>query len=118
MSSSRRLATFDMSKLETEFRTELMEEISDLFPGAFFLFNNAQMIQGVPDLLVLWGDRWAALETKRAFRSSRRPNQPYYVEKLDKMSFAAFVSPENKGDVLDALQHAWQTTRRARFSKR
>lgn len=61
-------------------------------------------MQGIPDLLVLYENRWAILETKRKTKSERQPNQEHYVKKFDEMSFSAFVDPSNMDEVLDALQ--------------
>ena len=39
-------------------------------------------IQGLPDLLILYGEKWASLECKRSATAKKRPNQDYYVEKI------------------------------------
>lgn len=90
------------SRLESGFQDRLIEKIEDLFPGCM-VFKMDQ-IQGIPDLLVLYQDKWASLECKRSAGAKRQPNQEYYVEKMDEMSFARFISPENKEEVLDELQ--------------
>lgn len=102
-----------MAKLESEYKTGLLARIEQRLPGAFFLKNDEQLIPGIPDLLILWGRRWAALEVKRDLKEMRRPRplQPYYVELLDEMSFAAFIYPGNEEEVLDALQRSFQTGR-------
>ena len=66
--------------------------------------NDSSYIQGIPDLLILYNDKWAALEVKKSRTASHRPNQEYYVDKMDDMSFARFIYPENKEVVLDELQ--------------
>lgn len=100
-----------MARLESEYKKQLMRRIERLLPGAFFLKNDEQLLPGIPDLLILWGQRWAALEVKRDEKEMRnpRPNQPYYVELLDEMSFAAFIYPGNEEDVLNALQRSFET---------
>jgi len=97
--------------LESAFKTNLSKELRSMFPGCMLLKNDANYLQGVPDMLVLWGPHWAMLETKAAPKSKRQPNQEHYVERLDRMSFSAFICPDNKEEVLDALQSAFGTRR-------
>lgn len=94
------------SKLESGFQDRLIETLKTLFPGCM-VFKMDQ-IQGLPDLLILYGKRWASLECKRSAKAKRRPNQEYYVGKMNEMSFSRFISPENKEKVLDELQQAFK----------
>lgn len=89
--------------LENKFKTKLIKEIKDMFPGCMVVHLDPTEIQGIPDILVLYKNTWAALEGKKSSRASHRPNQDYYVEIMDDMSFAAFIYPENKDEVLDSL---------------
>lgn len=93
--------------LERDFQSDLIKDLRDLFPGCVILKNDANYLQGIPDLLLLYKDRWAILETKRAFKSRRQPNQEYYVDKLNAMSFSAFINPYNKEEVIRALQRSF-----------
>ncbi len=97
-----------MGKLESEFQARLIKELEDIFPGCIVLKNDPDYIQGFPDLLILFENKWAALECKRDAKAARRPNQRYYVELLDNMSYAAFVYPENKEEVLYELGKAFE----------
>ena len=92
---------------EAQFQRTLISEIYDRLPGSLVIQNDPKRIQGIPDLLVLWESRWAMLEVKRSKDEMVQPNQEYYVETLDRMSFATFVYPENMEEVLDALQSAF-----------
>lgn len=89
----------------------MINEIKEVLPGAIVLKNDPNYIQGIPDLTVLWEDKWATLETKRTGKSSHRPNQDYYVETMNKMSFSKFVSPDNKQEVLNELQQSFRPER-------
>ena len=89
--------------LENRFKTKLIDELNDLFPGCFVFHLDPNEFQGIPDLLIIYQNRWAALEGKKSATASARPNQPYYVELMDNMSFARFIYPENKDEVLDEL---------------
>lgn len=96
------------AKLERDFQAKLIKELKERFDGCMVLKNDSSYIQGIPDLLVLYNDRWCALELKRSLTASHRPNQEYYVGLMDEMSFARFVCPENKEDVLNELEHAFR----------
>ena len=92
------------TKLERDFQSGLIKDLKSTFPGCLVLKNDSSYIQGIPDLLVLFDDKWAMLEVKRSSSASHRPNQEYYVDLTDKMSFARFICPENRNEVLDELQ--------------
>lgn len=77
---------------------------------------DTQYQQGIPDLIILYGPYWASLEVKLSAESSSQPNQDYFVERLDSMSFAAYIYPEVEEEVLGALQQAFKPPRRARVS--
>ena len=89
--------------LENRFKTKLASEIKEMLPGYMVLHLDPNEIQGIPDLLILFGNRWATLEGKKSAKASHRPNQDYYVELMNDMSFSAFIYPENKDEVLEEL---------------
>ena len=89
--------------LENTFKTKLVSELRDMFPGCIIAHLDPNEIQGIPDLLILYKNKWAVLEGKQYKKARRRPNQDYYVDLMDRMSFAAFIYPENKDVVLDSL---------------
>lgn len=95
--------------LERDFQAQLIKKIKERFPDCIVMKNDSEYIQGIPDLTILHGDKWATLECKKTKSSSRRPNQKYYVDKMDKMSFSRFISPENEEEVLDELQRSFRT---------
>ena len=101
-----------MAKLERDFQANLIKEIKEQFPGCIVMKNDSSYIQGIPDLLVLHRDKWASLEVKKSANAKRQPNQEYYVNKLDKMSFSRFVYPENKDEVLEDLDRLFKRKRR------
>lgn len=91
---------------ESKFQADLIEELRLLFPEAFILKNDAGYIQGCPDILILCGPKWAALEVKASKNSKKQYNQEYYITKLGEMSYAAFVYPENIEEILNELRKA------------
>ena len=92
--------------LENRFKSLLRREIEQRLPGCLVLHLDPGDIQGIPDMLVLYEDRWAALEGKKNSSASHRPNQDYYVRLMNDMSFAAFIYPENREEVLDAMERS------------
>lgn len=103
--------------LESKFQASLIKELKDRFPGCIVLKNDANYKQGIPDLSVFYQDKWAWLETKRSRNASHQPLQDYYIQHGDEMSFARFICPENKQEVLDELQQAFQPRRKTRISR-
>lgn len=89
--------------LESKFQSQLIRKIKNEFPGCMVLKNDPTYLQGVPDLTVFCGNKWAALEVKKSKNASLRPNQNYYVDKMNRMSYATFVYPENEKEVLAEL---------------
>ena len=89
--------------LENKFKTKLINELKNMFPGCIVTHLDPNEIQGIPDLLILYKNKWAVLEGKKSANSPVRPNQSYYVDLMNNMSFAYFIYPENKDEVLDAL---------------
>lgn len=93
-------------KKESKFQKDLIGKIKKTFPDCIVIKNDPTYIQGIPDLLILNGDKWASLECKKSENASHQPNQDYYVSKMNGMSYASFVYPENEKEVLDAIQRA------------
>ena len=100
--------------LENRFKTELINDLEKTFPGCIVLHMDPNEIQGIPDLLILYKNKWAALEGKRSSIASCRPNQEYYIDLMNRMSYASFIYPENKEEVLYELQHTFRTARKTR----
>lgn len=92
---------------ERDFQRDLIKELRQRYPGCYVLKNDAKYIQGIPDLTVLYKDKWAMLECKDSKKASRRPNQGKRVAQLNKMSFAAIIFPENKEEVLNDLDRSF-----------
>lgn len=94
--------------LESKFKTKLVRELKQIFPGCFVFHTDPNEIQGFPDLIILYKDKWAAFEGKKSKDSPCQPNQPYYIGRLNEMSFASFIYPENKEGVLCELQQSFK----------
>jgi hypothetical protein len=102
---------------ESVFKTKLIRDLHRQFPGAIILKNDPGYIQGIPDHIILFGTHWAAFEAKAFEKAHKQPNQKYYIDLLNEMSYASFVYPENKEIFLDELQHALRPSRVARISR-
>lgn len=100
-----------MGKLERDFQPTVIERLNKTFPGCLVMKLDANYIQGIPDLLILYKNKWAALECKKSSNATHRPNQDYYVELLDSMSFSRFIFPENLEEVMYELQQAFESDR-------
>lgn len=90
--------------LENKFQANLIKTIKKMFPGCIVMKNDSSYIQGIPDLLVLFGSKWASLECKKTLNAKKQPNQEYYVNLMNQMSFSRFISPEVKNEVLSDLK--------------
>lgn len=95
--------------LESKFQSELIKEIKTRYPGAVVLKTDPNYIQGFPDLLILWGKHWSALECKQTEHSHVQPNQEFYIDFLNRMSFASFITPAMKDEVLHAMERSFQS---------
>lgn len=93
--------------LENKFQAKLIKELKELFSGCIVMKNDSSYIQGIPDLLILYKDKWASLEVKKSASAKKRPNQEYYVALMNKMSFSRFIYPENKDKVLEELKRVF-----------
>lgn len=98
-------------KKENDFQRELKKELRQRFPGCYVLKTDPTDIQGIPDLLILHKDKWASLEVKRNYSEARKsmekntpPNQHIYVDRLNEMSYASYIYPENKEEILNEME--------------
>ena len=94
--------------LERDYQKKLVKKLKATFPGCIVLKNDAQLKQGIPDLTVLYGGKWAALEVKNSPTANHQPNQDIYVERMDLMSYAAFIYPENEEKIFSELKEVFK----------
>lgn len=97
------------TKLESKFQSDLISELKMIFPGCVVLKNDPTYRQGIPDLSIFYKDKWATLECKKDVNAAKQPNQDYYVDMMNEMSFSRFIFPENKEEVLDELRKTFGT---------
>lgn len=95
--------------LESNFQGKLISELKSMFDGCIVIKNDPNYIQGIPDLIVLYKNKWAALECKKSVSAKKQPNQEYYIGRMNDMSFSRFICPENKEEVLSELQQAFES---------
>ncbi len=96
-------------KLENRFQADLIKEIEKRFVGCIVTKLDSGHIQGIPDILILYKNKWATLECKKDAHAKPRPNQPYYVNLMNEMSFSRFIFPENKEEVLNELERTFKS---------
>ena len=94
---------------ESDFQGTLIKDIKKRFPGCIVLKNDPNYIQGVPDLSIFYKNKWAALECKRSENEPFRPNQKFYIQKMNSMSYASVIYPENKEDILNEIQQSFES---------
>ena len=97
-----------MARKESAFQARLIKELKNIFEGCAILKNDANYLQGICDLVIFFGTHWAMLECKASKDSHRQPNQEYYVNKFNEMSYASFVYPENKDQVINDLKKIFE----------
>lgn len=112
--------------LESVYQANIIRRLETLFPDCIvvrldpkyvdFYMDGEKYSQGVPDLLVLLHGYWAALEVKPRSRSRRQPNQNYFIDGFDRVSYAAFICPDNEEEILDDLQRSLGRRRVSRVS--
>jgi hypothetical protein len=102
---------------ESQFQAKLIKKLHAMFPGCIVLKNDSMLKQGILDLTILYENKWASLEVKKDKNAAVQPNQDFFVHRLNEMSYAAFVYPENEEEVLFALQQTFKPPRRARLFK-
>ena len=90
-------------KRENKIQGDLIPELEKRYPGCIVLKNDAGYKQGIPDLTVMYHDKYAMLETKRNEKASYRPNQEFYLKLFNSWSFGRRIEPENKEEVLNEL---------------
>lgn len=106
------------TKLERDFQKNLIHDLKKMFVGCIVAKLDSGHIQGIPDLLILWGTHWATLECKKSAKAIHQPNQDYYVNRMNDMSFSRFISPENKEEVLNDLERTFKSGGKSRLPRR
>ena len=106
--------------LERDYQAKLIKRLRTMFPGCVIQKLDTGYQQGIPDLLILWEHMWAILEVKKSEKDRRspEPNQEYFVDYLNEMSFSAFIYPENEEEVLRDLQQTFESYRATRLPGR
>ncbi|MCA9367607.1 hypothetical protein KC887_05110 [Candidatus Kaiserbacteria bacterium] len=89
---------------ESKYQANLIKDLEEMFPGCIVQKNDPNYRQGMPDLAIFYLDRWAMLEVKTSAEAEEQPNQRYWVERTDDMSFGAFIYPAIEGEVLARLR--------------
>lgn len=91
-------------KKENEYQGELIKRIQAKLPEADILKNDPNYKQGIPDLSILYGRKYAYLEVKASKDEPHQPNQDYYVEKNNRLGgYARFIYPENENEILPEM---------------
>ncbi len=92
---------------ENEYQMGLKKRLREQLPGCIVMKNDPNDIQGIADLTILYKNKWATLEVKKSKNEPHRPNQDWYVNKMNEMGYSAFIYPENEGDIINEIQQAF-----------
>lgn len=94
-------------KRETAYQRLVKRRLDSEYPGCIIIMIPPDQIQGIPDLLVLYEDRWAMLEVKTSADEPFQPNQEYYIETINAtMSYCSVIYPEIEDKVFYELQQS------------
>ena len=63
--------------LERAFQRKLIKDIMDCSSRCMVINNDPDYIQEIPDLTVLYKDKWASLEVKKSAGGGHRPSQEH-----------------------------------------
>lgn len=94
---------------EAEYQKRLIKKLKSIFPGCIVMKNDANYVQGIPDLIILYKNHWGFLEVKQASDSSHRPNQDFYIQKASEWSYGAFVNPDNEKEILNDMERSFRS---------
>ena len=104
-------------KLEPVYQADLKQTLYERYPGCIVQKEDPSEHLGIPDLLILYKDRWATLEVKISEKAHHQPGQDRYVEQMNDMSFSRFIYPENEEEVLSELDGYFKKPKRVRRKK-
>lgn len=93
---------------ESIFQSNLIKKLKKMFVGCIVMKTDPNYIQGIPDILILHKNKWASLECKKSLTAHHQPNQSYFVDMMNNMSFSKFICPENEEEILNDLQRTFK----------
>lgn len=92
-----------MATTEIPFERKFCKKLRDLHPDVYVMKNDASLVQGFPDRVIYFHDKYAILEFKRSANASRRPNQDWYINNFAQYTYSSYVYPENAEQVFNDL---------------
>ena len=97
---------------EAKFKKKFKEDFAkrmEKHDQEYDVIENKSGRRSTPDTIFLGNRVWAALEFKRDVEAEKQPNQEHYVDKWNRLSYAAIVYPENAEEILDDLERLFVT---------
>lgn len=92
---------------EGTFQDSFINDVMSLYPEAIVLKNDANYLQGFPDLTILTSRGTVIAEVKKSANEKYQPNQEHYLAYMRAMGYPAFtVHPENREEILHAIQQS------------
>jgi len=103
------------AQLEAKYQNDiLIPRLYRILPDP--IIRKFDIQQGFPDLLILCEKWWGVLEVKPFAGADEQPNQDYWVQHFNHMSFGSFIWPAIEEEVLSALQRSFKSSRSSRIS--
>lgn len=85
-------------KKEGDYQKDIIDRIKEVLPGAIVLKNDSGYVQGIPDLSIFYGDKYAMLEVKKSehdYIHNEQPNQEDYIQQFHDWGVCSyFIYPE------------------------
>lgn len=97
--------------LERDYQPTVIARLKEILPGCVVLKNDSGYIQGIPDLSFFFEDKWGMLEVKPNIFAKYQPNQEWYLDHLNQMSYANMICPENEEEIYLEIQRTFRPTR-------
>lgn len=89
---------------ESNIQSDIIKRLKGMGCVVIKYEQNATTLKGFPDIMFMKGPFWGALEVKTSKKAHKQPGQQDWIDKLNEMSYAKFIYPENKEEILNEIK--------------